>query len=251
MRYFVEIAYNGGAYHGWQIQPNANSVQEEINIAFRTYTRDLELTTTGCGRTDTGVHATQFYLHFDTDSLFDESKFEYRTNVILPSDITVKRIFRVNEEFHSRFYAKTRTYQYFINQAKDPFQKDFQYRFGNELDLVSMNEACQYLLNETDFTSFSKVNTETFTNNCDISNAFWKRENEVLIFEITANRFLRNMVRAIVGTMLEVGLGKTTPEQFKQIVDEKDRGKAGTSAPAKGLFLTEVSYDWSESSLPN
>jgi tRNA pseudouridine38-40 synthase len=244
VRLFAQISYKGKHYHGWQNQPNAITVQSATEKAFNVVLRETEFNCTGCGRTDSGVHAKQFYFHFDTNEKVDVDKLVFKVNAILPEDIVVHRLIDVPEGSHTRFDAVSRTYQYYIHQKKNPFLTDISYYNTRRLDLEAMNEACSCLLNYADFTSFSKVNTETKTNNCDIKKALWKLEGESLVFEITANRFLRNMVRAIVGTMIEVGVGKITIDQFEKIIENKDRGKAGTSVPGHGLFLTKVSYPY-------
>jgi len=242
MRFFVEIAFKGTNYHGWQIQPNAITVQEEINKALKVYTQEEAVGSMGCGRTDTGVHASQFFFHFDTDVTIDLEDFIYRLNILLPKDIAVKNILKVGEEMHTRFLATSRTYKYHVTTSKDPFSEAFQYKYYYPLDINLMNQACKLLIGKQDFSSFSKSNTDTLTNLCDLTIAEWSTDNEILTFEIKANRFLRNMVRAIVGTLLDVGRGKVTVEQFQAIIDSKNRSNAGTSAPAKGLFLVDVSY---------
>ncbi len=242
MRYFVEIAFKGTHYHGWQIQPNANTVQEEINKSLKVYTQDENVSSMGCGRTDTGVHASQFFFHFDTELILNLEDFIYRLNILLPKDIAVRNIKQVGEELHTRFFATSRTYQYHIATTKDPFEEAFQYKYYYPLDMDLMNRACKLLIGKQDFSCFSKSNTDTVTNICDLTKAEWCLKESVLTFEITANRFLRNMVRAIVGTLLDVGRGKLTLEEFKTIIDSRNRSNAGTSAPAKGLFLVAVSY---------
>ena len=206
--------------------------------------RETEFNCIGCGRTDTGVHAKQFYFHFDTTEQFELDKCVFKLNTLLPEDIVVHRLFNVPEGSHARFDADSRTYKYYIHHRKNPFLTDISYYNSRKLDLDSMNKACGFLLNYNDFTSFSKVNTDTKTNNCVIEKAQWRMEEQSIVFEITANRFLRNMVRAIVGTMIEVGLGKVSIDQFKKIIENKDRGEAGTSVPGHALFLTNVSYPY-------
>ena len=244
MRLFAEISYKGRHYHGWQKQPNAITVQSVIEKAFNVVLRETEFNCIGCGRTDTGVHAKQFYLHFETNEQFELDKFVYKVNTLLPEDIVVHRLIKVPEGSHARFDADSRTYKYYIHQKKNPFLTEISYYNSRELNIEAMNKACECLFNYTDFTSFSKVNTDTKTNNCVIEKAQWRMEEGSIVFEITANRFLRNMVRAIVGTMIEVGLGKVTVDQFKKIIENKDRGEAGTSVPGHALFLTNVSYPY-------
>jgi len=241
----LKIAYDGSQYHGWQVQENAHSVQAEINGALQKLLSDKEIYAVGCGRTDAGVHASEFFLHFDTDK--DCNRREnliYRLNQILPKDIVVFDWINVNEEAHSRFDALSRTYQYHIIHSKNPFNQNYAAFFPKGLDLGKMNEAADVLKDYTDFTSFSKLHTDTHTNDCDLHDAKWFIQGDELVFEIKANRFLRNMVRAIVGTCIEVGKGKMEIDSFKKVIEAKDRNQAGSSVPAKGLFLTKVEYDY-------
>lgn len=242
MRYSVEIQYDGTHYHGWQVQPNAVTVQEVITKELEKILPDKKVDIVGCGRTDTGVHASQYFFHFDTVNEIDESIISFKLNHMLPDDISVKHIKQVSDDWHARFTAKKRTYHYFINFEKDPFDRFHSYYFTKELDLEAMNEACQELKKHRDFTSFSKVNTDTMTNDCDIFEVGWKIEDTKIVFTVTANRFLRNMVRAIVGTMLEVGTHKLSIEDFNEVIKAKDRGRAGKSVPGHGLFLAKIEY---------
>lgn len=245
MRYFIEIAYNGTNYHGWQIQPNAVTVQETLNTAISTILRDKNIHLIGCGRTDTGVHASQFYAHFDTENKINNiDKFVYRLNGFLHHDIACFGCFMVEDNAHTRFDATSRTYQYFIHQTKDPFKNESSFFFNHKLDLEKMNEAAKLMFNYEDFTSFSKLHTDAKTNICKLFHAKWSESKDGLIFEIKANRFLRNMVRSIVGTLLDVGLGKTSLEEFCTIIENKDRSHAGVSVPGKGLFLTHIEYPY-------
>ena len=241
MRYFIELSYNGTNYHGWQIQPDAVSVQEKINSALSTiYQTEIEVI--GAGRTDTGVHASQMFAHFDVDEEVDEN-LAFKLNSILPNDIFIKNIDKVDDEKHARFDALERSYEYRIWLGRNPFLLDFSWQIHSQKpDVKLMNEAAKLLLKYEDFESFSKVKTDVYTFNCKVTQAFWKQENELLIFYISANRFLRNMVRAIVGTLLDVGLGKITVDDFKNIIESKNRSNAGLSVPAKGLFLTQIKY---------
>ena len=242
-RYFLYFAYNGKNYCGWQIQPNGISVQakmeESLSLLLRTPIR-----ITGGGRTDAGVHATQMVAHFDSPKNRRETVgLTDKLNRILPADMRVIAIVPVKANAHARFDALSRTYRYFITHEKNPFYHELLYRQVHPLDYDLMNEASQILLEYTDFTSFSKLHTQVKTNNCQIIKAVWTRETEeVSIFTIQADRFLRNMVRAIVGTLLEVGKGKLSLEGFRQVIECKDRGKAGTSVPAHALFLTHIEY---------
>ena len=240
MRFFIELSYKGTNYHGWQEQPNANTVQAEINRALSTIL-NTNIEVIGAGRTDTGVHANQMFAHFDCDIDFDIQNLMFKLNSFLPSDIAIKDIFKVKEDANCRFDALSRTYQYHIIQKKDPFNKT-AYFLQNDLDIKAMNEACKYIIGKQDFTSFSKVNTQTFTNNCDVMFAQWEVVNTNLIFTIKADRFLRNMVRAIVGTLLDVGFGKIIAADVTKIIAAKDRSKSGVSVHAHALFLIEVKY---------
>lgn len=239
-RYFIEIAYNGSPYHGWQIQNNAVTVQGELNEAFKQICgKDVE--TLGCGRTDTGVHAKQFFAHFDLDEL--PTNFVYRLNGVLSKSIVVKQIFKVDDEAHARFGATARTYEYYIHQHKDPFIHPLSCYVPQKLNIDLMNEAAQKLFNYIDFTSFSKVNSDAYTNNCEIMFAeFSVIEEGKYVFTIKANRFLRNMVRAIVGTLINVGKGKITVDEFCKIIESKNRSNAGKSVTGKALFLSKIDY---------
>jgi tRNA pseudouridine38-40 synthase len=246
MRYFIELAYDGSNYCGWQAQDNAATVQQQIEMALK-YKLRLEAKVTGCGRTDSGVHARQFFAHFDAHHDLSSDKLKMATNEIngfLPEDIAVHRIFKVSDDVHARFDAISRTYKYYLNTNKDPFSRNYAWNYRAMMNLELMNIAAGRLLHHSDFTSFAKLHTDTKTNYCKITEAFWKDSGGMLIFTITANRFLRNMVRAIVGTLFDVGRGKISPEKFDHIIEALDRKLAGKSAPAKGLFLHEIKYDW-------
>lgn len=243
MRYFVQIAYNGKDFHGWQIQPNANTIQGEINKALTIYFNIGDIYCVGCGRTDTGVHATEFYFHFDIDIEINKEEAVYRINRILPFTIVIKRFIKVQEQLHSRFDALSRTYQYHIHTQKNPFILEGSLFYPYKLDIPIMNEACSILLKYSDFTSFSKVHSDAKTNICKIMNANWKLDDYKIVFEIKADRFLRNMVRAIVGTMLKLGQKKISLIDFVEIIEAKDRCKAGKSVDGKGLYLHKVEYD--------
>lgn len=245
MRYFIHLAYNGTPYHGWQIQPNASSVQETLENAFSLLLGET-IGIVGCGRTDTGVHAADFYAHFETEkelSEVDLAQLTFKTNSFLSEDIRLYRIFVVNDDVHARFSATARTYQYHVSDVKQPFGKDFCHRVFYKPDIELMNEAAKILFEYTDFTSFSKLHTQTATNNCTILHAHWDMVGEEYVFTISANRFLRNMVRAITGTLLEVGRGKLSLDDFRKVIESKNRCNAGTSLPAKALFLTKVEYE--------
>lgn len=241
MRYFIELSYNGKNYHGWQIQPDAVSVQEKINHSLSTIFQE-NIQVVGAGRTDTGVHASQMFAHFNIDAKI-KGDIVFKLNSILPNDITVQKVFLVDEEKHARFDATSRSYEYKIWLGRNPFLLDFSWQIHSQKPNISlMNEAAKLLLEYTDFQTFSKVKTEVYTFNCDVTEALWKQKGDELTFHISANRFLRNMVRAIVGTLIDVGLGKITKEDFKEIIESKNRSNAGLSVPAKGLFLTKIKY---------
>ena len=246
MRYFLHLAYNGTPFNGWQIQPNAPSVQETLEKAFSIFCKET-INIVGCGRTDTGVHALNFYAHFDTEQVFDTEQLTFilrKVNAFLDENVAVYKIFPVNNDLHARFSAVSRTYQYHISTEKQPFRQEFSHRLFCDLDIDLMNEAAQKLFNYTDFTSFSKLHTQTATNDCKIMQAHWDKVDNELIFTIQANRFLRNMVRAITGTLVDVGRKKITIQDFCNIIEQKDRCAAGTSMPAKALFLTNVEYEY-------
>ncbi len=242
MRYFIHFAYNGTNYHGWQIQPNAVSVQSTLTTAMETILR-CSIALTGAGRTDTGVHAKKMIAHFDLEtSIADSKQLVSQLNNLLPNDISIYSIEEVAPDAHARFDAISRTYKYYITRSKNPFLHEFSEKITYPLDLDKMNEAAFTLFDYIDFTSFSKLHTDAKTNNCKIKQALWEQKGDFLIFTIQADRFLRNMVRAIVGTLIEVGRGKMTVDEFRQIIEKKDRCAAGSSAPAQGLFLFDVEY---------
>lgn len=241
MRYFIEISYSGKNYHGWQIQPDAISVQEVLERTLSTLLRS-EIKVTGAGRTDTGVHAKQLFAHFNAEEILDVQELIFRLNSFLPKDISVNDLFRVTDEAHARFDAVAREYQYVISLKKDPFREDFAYHIHQEPSVTLMNEAAAMLLSYKDFQCFSRSNTDVKTYYCTIQKAAWEQEESQLVFTIVADRFLRNMVRAIVGTLLDVGFEKISRQDFKDIIESKDRTKAGASAPAHGLYLTKVVY---------
>lgn len=241
MRYFIEFSYFGKAYHGWQRQPNAVSVQQVIEDLFSTLTGSRKLLV-AAGRTDTGVHAKQMFAHFESEKITNFDDLVFRLNSFLPDDIGVGRIFEVLPEAHARFDAVARTYEYWLTQKKNPFYTDFAYYVKQPLDIQKMNQAARLLMEYDDFECFSKTNTEVKTFRCKIIKAQWAQVDDRLVFTITADRFLRNMVRAIVGTLLEVGLGKWSLDDVKNILECGDRSKAGPSVPAKGLYLTQVKY---------
>ncbi len=241
MRYFIELAYRGTHYHGWQIQANAHTVQETLNKALQTLLKE-EVSTIGSGRTDTGVHAAQQFVHVDTQKPLQAQPHIYQLNALLPPDIVIKQIWQVSDKAHARFDAVSRTYEYRISTEKNPFLADLCYLYTKPLDIWDMNKAAALLLQYTDFESFSKVKTDVNHFHCQIVEAKWQSQGDLFIFNITANRFLRGMVRAIVGTLLEVGIGKLTIAQFEDVINAKDRKNAGRSVPPAGLFLTKVQY---------
>ncbi|MEX0988273.1 MAG: tRNA pseudouridine(38-40) synthase TruA [Bacteroidales bacterium] len=242
-RYFVELAYDGTNYHGWQVQPNAVTVQQTLEESFTTLMKQ-EIALTGCGRTDTGVHASSYTAHFDSirNDIGQLKDLTFRLNSILPKDIVIYTIRPVDESLHARFSAKYRHYTYTIRRTKPVFTRPFCYFYFGTLDTQMMNAACEVLMEYTDFTSFSKLHTDVKTHDCQIMEAAWKENEDGYDFNIRADRFLRNMVRSIVGTMLDIGSGKMDLDSFRQVVEAKDRGKAGMSVPAKGLCLVEVGY---------
>jgi tRNA pseudouridine38-40 synthase len=241
-RYFLQLSYNGTRYFGWQRQPNAISVQEVIEKTLSTVLRE-EIAVVGAGRTDTGVHASFYVLHFDVvNEIHEPEKLVYHLNRFLPDDIAIRKIWKVDNYLHARFSAISRTYKYFISTEKNPFQTETSFQYTGYLDVDKMNEAGLVLFEFADFTSFSRLHSDVKTNNCKILKAEWYKDGKMLVFTIKADRFLRNMVRAIVGTLLEVGKGKITVDDFRKIIESKDRCAAGTSAPAKGLFLVDIEY---------
>ncbi|TWR28382.1 tRNA pseudouridine(38-40) synthase TruA [Mucilaginibacter achroorhodeus] len=250
-RYFIELSYDGTNYHGWQVQPNAITVQELLNKALSTLLRQ-PIETVGCGRTDTGVHATQYFAHFEApqppEGAAEDAlpKFPLQgvrgLNALLPYDIAVSRIFPVSDEMHARFSATQRAYEYHIHFQKDPFLHNWSWLQRDMPNLDLMNHAAAIIMEYSDFSCFSKSNTQVFTNNCKIVNAHWEQTPNGIVFKIAADRFLRNMVRAIVGTLMMVGRGDIAPEEVRNIIESKNRSNAGTSVPACGLYLTEVKY---------
>ncbi len=243
-RYFVRLSFQGTHYSGWQIQENAVSVQEKLNQAL-TVISGHEITTTGCGRTDAGVHARMFYAHFDlSEPIADSGRMLYQLNAILPDDIAIHEIIAVAENAHARFDATSWTYEYFMCRYKNPFLRDYAFHGFRNPYIVLMQQACEILKSHIDFSSFSKSNTQVKTNLCKITHAHWEFRNEMLVFTITADRFLRGMVRAIVGTLLDVGTAKMPPEELNDILLAQNRSQAGTSAPAAGLYLTRISYPY-------
>lgn len=244
MRYFIELSFDGTDYHGWQVQDNAHSVQAEINKALSILFQK-EMLTLGCGRTDTGVHARKFFAHFDGDISPDNIKdIVHHMNSILPGDIAIHRIIPVHPEAHARFDASSRTYEYTIYVHKNPFLRRTAWHFPHELDLPAMNRLSAILLKHKEFSCFSKSRTQTLTNDCTITEAGWTKTDQQLTFRISANRFLRNMVRAIVGTLLEGGRLRLDENKLIEILESRTRSEAGPSVPAHGLSLVDIHYPY-------
>ena len=240
-RYFIEFSYDGSNYHGIQRQPNSLTIQEVIEVNFEKfigYPINLVL----AGRTDAGVHARQMYAHFDSVKEFDKNIFCKRLNSMLPKDICIESISLVSNDNHARFDALSRSYKYVISQVKNPFNPKFSYYLIDDLDLNNMNKCCKLLINHDDFKCFSKSNTDVKTYICDISFAKWQKVNNEYIFNITSDRFLRNMVRSIVGTMIDVGRSRISVEDFERVLISRDRSEAGFSVPASGLTLININY---------
>lgn len=242
-RHFIYLSYDGTAYHGWQVQPNGISVQQRLAEALSTILRTT-IEVTGAGRTDAGVHAAMMVAHFDAVAgSFDCGVLADKLNRLLPPDIAVSRIVPVRPDAHARFDATSRTYNYYVTRRKCPFTARYRWRLHTPLDVAAMNEAAATLMDYTDFTSFSRLHTDTKTNNCRITLAEWRQTDDGdLIFVIRADRFLRNMVRAIVGTLYEVGRGRMDIDGFTRVIEGRDRCLAGSSAPGNALFLSEITY---------
>jgi len=242
-RYFVKLAYKGSAYHGWQIQPNAISVQQLLEESLSRIL-SKKIAVSGAGRTDAGVHASEFFAHIDIPQPLNISvnKLSHAWNAVLPEDIAIYEIRAVKPDAHARFSAISRSYRYQIVRNKEPFHRDYAYYFYGPLDVASMNAAAKILLEYRDFTSFSRLHTDVKTNNCLISTACWEEHAAMLTFKITADRFLRNMVRAITGSLIDVGRGRSSIEGFRSVIEARDRSAAGFSVPAQGLFLEGITY---------
>lgn len=242
-RYFIELSYNGSSYHGWQIQPNAHTVQAEIQSKLSRLYSNEPIKVVGCGRTDTGVHAHHYILHVDLPEISDLDQFCAKLNRMLPSSIAIETLYPVSEDQHARFSATARTYRYFIHSKKNPFNEASSWHVNYRLDVSKMNEAAQFLIGKKDFTSLAKLHTDAMTNICDVRVARWVKVDEhSMYFEITADRFLRNMVRATVGTLVAIGSGKLEPTDLPAILEAKDRQAASTSVPAHGLYLWKIEY---------
>lgn len=243
-RYFFEISYNGTPYFGWQQQVGQVSVQEVIQKDLQKLFQKEEIEIVGCGRTDKGVHAKNYYFHCDLSHEIDTENLVYKLNKMLPDSISVSSIFLVKSDLHARFSATKRTYRYFIHQQKDPFITECSTYFPNIIDVEAMNTACKYLLGKQDFSSFAKIHTDVKTHICTVYEARWLKQGNQLVFEISADRFLRNMVRAIVGTMLDIGTKKLVPENLPEIIAKQNRSAASKSVSPFGLFLWKVEYDF-------
>lgn len=249
-RYFITFSYDGTRYHGWQIQPNGESVQERLQQALSTLLR-TEITVTGAGRTDAGVHARLMVAHFDTDAVFESEgddringrQLTYKLNRLLPYDIAVQKVERVADDLHARFSATSRTYHYYIHTSKDPFSRAYSCELHYQLDFAKMNEAARILMTYEDFGAFCKSGADVKTTLCHVTAAEWHQTSATnWYFEITANRFLRNMVRAVVGTLIDVGRGRLSIEEFRKVIEGKRRTEAGESMPAHALFLEDIKY---------
>jgi tRNA pseudouridine38-40 synthase len=241
-RYFIELAFDGTDFHGWQIQPGADTVQETLNHAIGTLVGE-PVNLVGCGRTDAGVHAAHFVAHFDVGSkITDCNQLVYRLNRFICKPVRIDRVEQVNPDFHARFHATSRTYLYLISRGKSAFMGDFSWSMTLPMDVAAMNDACRVITGKHDFTSFSKLHTDVRTNICEVAEAVWQEHSGYLAFRIRSDRFLRNMVRAIVGTLLEVGKGRMDPSQVENILQAKNRSEAGMSVPARGLYLIKVDY---------
>ena len=242
MRYFITFSYDGTRYHGWQIQPNGDSVQEHLEWALSTLLR-REVNVTGAGRTDAGVHARVMVAHFDFDEAIDCQQLCYKLNRLLPLDIAVQEVKQVSDDMHARFSATSRTYHYYIHTKKDPFRRAYSCEIHYPLDFALMNEAGKILTTYEDFGAFCKSHTDVKTTICHVTEARWVQTSETAwYFRITANRFLRNMVRAVVGTLIDVGRGKLSIEEFRKVIEGKRRTEAGESMPGNALFLEDVRY---------
>jgi tRNA pseudouridine38-40 synthase len=243
LRYFIKLAYKGTNYFGWQYQPDAISVQETLNKALSILLK-INIDILGAGRTDSGVHAKEMFAHFDFENEIDSQKLVYKLNSFLPKDIAIFDIIKVHDDAHARFDATKRTYEYHIHTKKNAFESDDSWYYSLPLNIQKMNEACKTLFEYIDFECFSKTHTDVNTFNCKIFEANWQQIDDKLIFTISADRFLRNMVRAIVGTMINIGLEKVSLNNFREIIESKNRNKAGFSVPAHGLYLTQIEYDY-------
>lgn len=241
-RYFIQLAYQGTHYFGWQIQPNHNSVQAEIEGSLTQLNSNQKIEITGCGRTDTGVHASDYFAHFDLEKEIDPQHWKYKLNLMLPANIAIKNVFAVAPNLHARFDAVSRTYEYRIHTSKDPFVSNSCWVNNLKLDLEKIQQACDSIKLHTDFECFSKVHTDVTNFNCQIHKIGWCETENGYLFRISANRFLRNMVRAVVGTLIDVGTEKISLSDFNEILNSKNRSRAGASVPANGLTLVKIDY---------
>ena len=242
-RYLFKISYDGSSYFGWQKQPEQNTIQQTIEENLSKIHSLQETNIIGCGRTDTGVHAKEYFFHWDSEEIIDKENIQYKLNKMLPKSIAIQSIREVTTDFHARFSAVKRTYRYFINGEKNPFVATQSWQISQNLNLQNMNNAAQLLIGEKDFSSFAKIHTDVNNHICNVSHAKWIANGNEVYFEISANRFLRNMVRAIVGTCVDVGLNKISIQEFQEIIESKDRQKGSGSAPPQGLFLWTVDYE--------
>ena len=244
MRYFITLSYDGTHYHGWQVQPNGPSVQEKLQWALSTILRQEDILVTGAGRTDAGVHGRMMVAHFDVEQMdFNLQDLTYKLNRLLPQDIAIQKLEPVSDSMHARFSATSRTYHYYIHTVKDPFQRAYSCELHYPLDFQRMNEAAAILMTYEDFGAFCKAHADVKTTICHITSAGWHQTSpSCWYFEITANRFLRNMVRAVVGTLIDVGRGRLSLDDFRKVIEGKRRTEAGESMPANALFLEEVKY---------
>ncbi len=240
MRYFIEFSFNGTNYHGWQMQSNAITVESVLSRSISIKLNE-QIKLFGASRTDTGVHAVQMFAHFDTGKRFIELDLVMKLNSFLPKDIFISSIFKVKDDVHARFSAMDRTYQYYISNKKNVFNSNL-YIINSDLNISLMNKACDFLLGKKDFTSFAKKHSDTNNNICNVYEAYWNHEKSELVFTIKSNRFLRNMVRSIVGTLVQVGNQNLSIDSLNHIFDSRDRSESGFSVPAKGLFLTSINY---------
>jgi tRNA pseudouridine38-40 synthase len=240
-RYFLYLQFKGTHYHGWQIQQNAVGVQDIVQQKLQVLFQE-EASLTGAGRTDQGVHARQMVAHFDQAEIPDPPTFLFQLNSLLPKDIVATALREVKPDFHARYDARQRTYKYFCHRHKEVFRNELSARIYKDVDMKLMNRAAEYLVGEQDFSAFSKSRTQVKTNICDLQHAVWVKEEDQWVFTIRADRFLRNMVRAVVGTLFQIGEGLYLPEQMQEVIASRDRKKAGPSAPAEGLYLWEIEY---------
>lgn len=242
-RYFLRISYDGTNYHGWQVQPGSITVQEVVTERIAVMVGDPDLQVVGCGRTDTGVHASSFFLHFDSEGPLDDD-FAFRLNAFVPEDIGIHQLYQVGPEAHARFDAIRRTYRYYVHQKKDPFQRHYSWLLKHDLDITQINECCELIMKHNDFACFARSGGANKTTLCKVVECSIEQEGDRLVLTISADRFLRNMVRAVMGTLVEVGRGKLSMQEFGSILENGERSDAGPSAPAHGLFLEKIEYPY-------